>query len=208
MPFLQTGCHVTAIELGHNLAAYTRNKFASFPNLDVLNMDFAHYNGESDAFDLVYAATAFHWIPPEIGHPQVLRLLKPGAAVALFWNHPFRDDDPLHRALQAVYAQFYGPSDEPPGGKSVEFSAKDCAKHTDALERYGFEDIAAKLYRRTRQMSAADYIALLNTYSDHRLLPPDRKCGLLHGIHEVIERFGGTIALRDTIDLYLARKPE
>jgi len=204
LPFLQAGCRITAVELGQDLAAFTRAKYVSFANLDVVNLDFARFDGPDASFDLVYSATAFHWIPPETSYPQVMRLLKPGAAVALFWNHPFvGDDDPIHIATQDCYAMFY----EGDRKKNAAFSEQDCCQHIAALERYGFTDMVAKLYRRTRQLSADDYIALLNTYSDHRLLLPERKQALLQGIHAVIERLGGTLTIHDTIDLYLARKP-
>ena len=56
-PFLDTGCHVTAIELGKDLATYVRQKFSAF---EVINTDFADWPGATAGFDLVYSATAFH----------------------------------------------------------------------------------------------------------------------------------------------------
>ena len=46
---------------------------------------------EEGAYDLVYSASAFHWIPEEIGYPKVYGMLKPGGAFARFANHPNRD---------------------------------------------------------------------------------------------------------------------
>lgn len=104
-PFLETGCHVTAIELGSDLAQYTRNKFRSYPNLEVLQKDFEQYESKKNQFDLVYSGTAFHWIPAETGYSKAFGLLKPGGTLALFWNHPFvsRTDDPLHQKIRAAY---------------------------------------------------------------------------------------------------------
>ena len=57
---------MTAVELGQQLAAYARRKFAPYPGAAVLNGDFIDCPLEPAAYDLVYSATAFHWLP-EVG---------------------------------------------------------------------------------------------------------------------------------------------
>jgi SAM-dependent methyltransferase len=41
--------------------------------------------------DFVTFAQAWHWVDPELAVPEVLRVLKPGGALACFWNHPVAD---------------------------------------------------------------------------------------------------------------------
>ena len=77
-PFLEAGCRVTAVELGEKLAAYSQVKFQNFFNLEILQGDFMKCPLQGDSFDLLYSATAFHWIPEEQGYPKALRLLKAG----------------------------------------------------------------------------------------------------------------------------------
>lgn len=204
-PILETGCRVTAIELGGKLAAFCRAKFEAYSAFQVINADFQDFAGESGAYDLVYSATAFHWIPRELGLPKALDLLKPGGTLALFWNHPFAAsaDDPIHLAMQEVYARHW-PTDR---DVLVEFDGSTCAGYAATLAAYGFGDVATHLYRGTRAFSARDYLSLLNTYSDHRALAPDVQSALYGEIEAVIDAHGGTIGLRDTMDLYLARKP-
>lgn len=203
-PFLEAGCEVVAIEPGPRLAAYTRAKFAGRRNLRVVEGDFEGLPDDGNTYDLIYSATAFHWIPQELGLSKAYALLKPGGALALFWNHPYmnRPDDPVHVAIQAVYRQ-YMPRDREPH----EFDVTTCAQYADSLRAHGFGDIVTRIYRQTRAMGAADYIGLLNTYSDHRALDADARAGLLDGIRDAIEAQGGSITIRDTMDLYLARKP-
>lgn len=40
----------------------------------------------SDAFEAVFSATAFHWVPPTVGWSKVARVLRPGALLALLWH--------------------------------------------------------------------------------------------------------------------------
>lgn len=164
---------------------------------------FEDFNYQTESIDLIYSATAFHWIQKETGYPKVLDLLKPDGTLALFWNRPFvsRDNDELHQKIQRIY-QKYRPSNT----KIIE---NDTDKYNDRLktiQSYGFKDIVFKLYHLKRVFSSNDYISLLNTYSDHRSLPCDIKKWLEHEIREAIISSGDKLNVFDTIDLYLARK--
>ncbi len=201
-PILETGCSVTAVEAGENLAAYVGAKFAGRTNFHVVHTDFEMFEPE-ERFDLIYSATAFHWIPEELGYAKVLRLLKPGGVVALFWNRPFaaNPDDALHGEIQKIYRKVRPSEPEP-----VEFTQRDCQKTLDALARYGFMDIKCKLFYRTRTMDAADYGRLLETYSDHQAMGEPLFSSLKADVEAAIRAHGGMIRIHDTMDLYLARR--
>lgn len=57
------------------------------------------------------------------------------------------------------------------------------------------------------KIGGVEYVALLNTYSDHRAMPEAERLGLEREIMAVILRYGGTITICDTMDLYLAKRP-
>jgi SAM-dependent methyltransferase len=205
-PFLDLGCRVVALEPGPNLATYLTAKFPAHDNLEVQSVDFENYE-TSRLFDLIFSATAFHWIPEDAGLKKVRATLKPGGAVALFWNHPHvnraGNDDPVHAGIREVYLRFR------PGeakNDATEFTESDCDQYQALLDKHGFIDLDVSLYRRTRVMSARDYIGLLNTYSDHRSLQPATKKNLEQGVANAIDSNGGSIRIYDTIDLHLARK--
>lgn len=83
------GCDVTAIELGENLAEFSKEKFKEHKNFSVYNTSFEDFECDDNSFDIPYSATAFHWILEEIGYPKTLKLLKNDGTLALFWNKPF-----------------------------------------------------------------------------------------------------------------------
>lgn len=204
LPILKTNCHVAAIELGDKLATYSKGKFSEYKNLDIKNIAFEDYACDDNSFDMVYSATAFHWIPQEVGYPKVYRLLKSGGVLALFWNHPFaaRPSDPLHVSIQKIYDKF-----RPFSQKPVEHNKEKCLKIVDTIKRYGFVDVNLKLYYQTRTFDAKSYVSLLNTYSDHRAMQEEQKTLFENEIIETINRFGGKLNIYDTMDLYLAKKP-
>ncbi|MDE6412660.1 MAG: class I SAM-dependent methyltransferase [Eubacterium sp.] len=202
LPFLKKGCNITAIELGNNLAEYAKNKFSAYKNINIINKDFMNVLLQSNQFDFVYSATAFHWLPQEQAFNKIKEILKPNGTIALFWNHPFpnRLDDESNIASKAIYDK-YRPTDKP----ITEFSEKDLLKYEKALELYGFTDIRSYMYRRTRTLSTDEYIALINTYSDHRALPADIKYSFETEMKNAINNIGGKINIYDTIDVYLAK---
>lgn len=63
------------------------------------------------------------------------------------------------------------------------------------------------MFHRTRTFSAGEYIELLGTDSDHIAMEEKIRTEFFAEIEEAINRYGGTIAIYDTIDLQLARKP-
>jgi len=209
LPVLETGCRLTAVEIGAELSALCQQKFAAWPGFSVVNAAFEAAELPEEQFDLVYSASAFHWIPEDVGYPKVLRLLKPGGTFARFANHPFRGKDApeLNAAIDALYETYYAPYHGTSGKPAREYTQAQAQQRADVAARYGFTDIACALFYRTRTFTAATYLALLGTYSDHIALPEAVRAEFFQRIAEVIEAHGGEIHIHDTLDLQLARKP-
>jgi ubiquinone/menaquinone biosynthesis C-methylase UbiE len=203
VPFLMTGCDVTAIELGKNLAEYSKEKFNEYKNFSVYNTSFEDFECDDNSYDILYSATAFHWIPEEIGYPKALKLLKNDGTLALFWNKPcvYREDDLLHQKIQSIY-QKYRPSDD----KFIENDTERYNKISKTIESYGFRDLVVKLYHLKRIFNSSDYISLLNTYSDHRSMGDSIKQLVYNEIENTILENGNVLNVYDTIELYLSRK--
>lgn len=204
LPILNMNCQLTAVEIGDKLAAFTREKFNEYKNLEVVNMAFEDYKCPDNSLDIIYSARAFHWIPEEIGYPKVCRLLKSGGIFARFANHPHKDkgNEPLHIAIQKVYAIYM-----PDAVLGQEYSDKMASDRADIAKKYGFIDIDYKLYHRIRTFNAENYATLISTYSDHRALGKTKLALFTNEIKNVINSFGGKINIYDTLDLQLARKP-
>jgi len=204
-PILETGCKLIAIELGNNLAQIAQQNFAEYKTFEVKNMAFEDYECLSDTFDVVYSASAFHWIPEEFGYPRVFQLLKSGGTFARFAVNPYKDksNEPLHLAMQEVYTK-YMPDTKP----SPEYSIEMARDRANIAAKYGFVDIEYKIYHGIRTFNAEDYASLISTMSPQRALGEERMASLINELKEVINSHGnGVINIYDTFDLALARKP-
>jgi len=202
-PFLDTGCKLDAVELGKDMAEFVKVKFSKYDKFNIINCDFESAHLDTNCYDLVYSATAFHWIPQEVGYPKVYSLLKSGGALALFWNHAWPVQNELYFAMQEVYAK-YRPSN---AATIHKLSEENCLKTVDIIKEHGFVDTQYKLYSQTRTFNTDDYISLLNTYSDHRSMRGETRMELEKELCDVIDNYGGKVCIDDNIDLYLARKP-
>ena len=202
LPFLQRDYKLTAVELGDRLAEYCKQKFSAFDNYSIINSDFLKADLPRKHFNLVFSATAFHWIPKDSGYAKIKSLLKPNGVLALFWNHPFvsNTEDKTNLASMAVY-QKYRPNDKPP----IQFDESKCQAIINELAQYGFRDIQSKIYRRTRTLTSEDYVNLIRTYSDHNALPAQIRLAFEQEMKQTIDGVGGKINIYDTIDLYLSK---
>ena len=209
LPVLETGCALTAVEYGDQLAQLCREKFRDYPRFSVITGKFEDADFPEDSFDLVYSASAFHWVPEEIGYPKVFRMLKPGGAFARFANHPYqaKDNPVLFREIQDAYAQYYYPYYNKQPGKLSEYTEEQAAARAAVAGRYGFTETVYMLFRRVRTLSAAEYRKLIGTYSDHITIEESIRERFFDAIEETIKRHGGSISVFDTIDLQMARKP-
>ncbi len=209
LPVLKTGCMLTAVEYGDQLAQVCREKFRDFPGFSVITGKFEDAVLPENTFDLVYSATAFHWVPEEIGYPKVFRLLKSGGAFARFANHPYqaKDNPELFEAIQQAYAEYYYPYYRKQPGKMAEYTEDQAAAIARIADKYGFTDTRYSVFHRTRILTASEYRALIGTYSDHIAIEDSIREPFFNAIEDAINRHGGSITIYDTIDLELARKP-
>lgn len=209
LPFLQTGCSLTAVECGEHFSEICRDKFKNFPNFHVITDKFENVDFENNSYDLVYSASAFHWIPEETGYSKVLSMLKSGGVFARFANHPHPDKcrPALTDEIQELYAAYYYKFHNKTPTLPKEYREADAAARAKLANKYGFQDIAFSLFHRTRSFTAKEYVTLLGTYSDHIAIEERIRTEFFTKIEEAIEKHGGEITLYDTIDLQLARKP-
>ncbi len=214
LPVLAAGYSVTAVEIGENMAEFLRKKFAGNNAFNVIVAPFEDAFLEESSYDLIYAASAFHWVDAEVGCPKAFRLLKNGGVVALFrFNWIKADEKKLHDKLEAVYKKHYFnyyiskplfPKDlreeySQPTGILRGYGFKD-------LKEYGFTDVEMKLYDVEIVYSADEYIEMLDTMSDHRNLPDDNRLSLYEGIKNAILTHGGSHKVGYVFQLYMGKK--
>ncbi len=114
----------------------------------------------SSSFDVVIAASAWHWVDEERGVPEAARVLRPAGRLSLVWSGPDRSVDWM-RSLWAGGIVF----------SPEEQAAVDEGRRRRHAVNVGVDDGSpflapeTALFRWTRPMTKADLVALSTTYS-------------------------------------------
>ena len=72
------------VEVGDKQVEYLNEKYSN-KNISVYKAYFEDYSSK-EKYDLIYSATAFHWVDDTIGYPKAWNMLKDGGVMAVFWH--------------------------------------------------------------------------------------------------------------------------
>ena len=166
IPLARRGFRITCVEIGAGLAAAARQNLAGFPDVQVVEGAFETCPDRHEAgFDLVFAATAWHWVDPAVRYRRAWEVLRPGGHLAV-WDagHVFPEGgDPFFRDIQQVYTEIgAGRADEPQlrPGELPDIAAD--------IEGSGwFENVAVRHLDWEVTYTAEEYLRLLDTFSGH-----------------------------------------
>jgi SAM-dependent methyltransferase len=86
---LGAGLSVSAAEPSAPMRAVLTSRF---PELEVSEERAEHLGDAAGSFDLVTAANALHWFEPRVAFPEIARVLREGACLAVIWNVPDLED--------------------------------------------------------------------------------------------------------------------
>ncbi len=168
LPLARRGFSITCIEIGPALAAAARRNLAAFAGVSVIEADFETWLPPPAAarFDLVFAATAWHWLDPARSYQRAWQHLRPGGHLAIwtFFHVMPAGGDPLLAELQEVYDEIGSgllagtppprPDEMPDGIAEIEASGL-------------FADVTVSMFDWENSYTAEEYIRLLDTFSGH-----------------------------------------
>lgn len=171
VPMARRGFEILCLEMGPRLADQAAANVSGFASVTVVAGSFDDWQPPHPAsFELVFAATAWHWLNPDTKYRRAWQALRPGGYLA-FWAaaHVFPEQgDPFFRDIQLVYDEIGEglPADAPwpqPGqlpDQRVEIEASGL-----------FQVMQIRHYDWEVRYDAESYIDLLRTFSGHLSMP-------------------------------------
>jgi ubiquinone/menaquinone biosynthesis C-methylase UbiE len=199
--FASRGYEMVCLDIGADIAAVAAAKFRSSANVQIVVCSFEDWKSDGQPFDLVMAATSLHWVDPAIAYVKSATMLRPGGSLAVFSNEHIRQDEGFFQRVQDVYGEFAPSMARVPGNaeKPVGEPAG-LALFSPAVERR---------YQWTIKYSAAEYVDLIGTYSDHIVLPEAQRLALFRGIADLIDReyAGKVLKHYETVLRLLKKRP-
>ena len=205
--YAQRGYDITALEIGEQQVDYLNKKYKGCENVKVLCRAFEDYRSDK-GYDLIFSATAFHWIKPKRRYQNSYELLKSNGTLAVYWatslNRTVNSD--IHRGIQNVCEKcvpgvtvFYPDS----------YFAKVHHYRLNEMNRSGmFTAIDYRVHNWTEEYSANRYAALINTFEYIQVLPMKQRIEFLAQVEKYIAERGGCISIPQQVELYLLRKSD
>ena len=204
--FAARGLRIHAVELGANMAAVARQKLAAHPRVSIEVADFDHWSA-SGPYHLAYSASAYHWLNPATREPRIAAMLHPKGWLAIWRNRHVRNgsSDDFIDAAQEIYIR------EAPAlvkkriglPRPQEVAEKEKEHFTSGL----FEELPSRVYLWQKTYTAAEYMQMLNTHSDHRLLSDKHRQRLFDGLTNLIDaKYNGFVTKDYSTLLQMSRK--
>jgi hypothetical protein len=141
-------------------------------------------------FTAVFACHSWHWLRKSSRISRCAALLRPGGKLCVVYNVHLRDEDAgfgsLRRAVYDKWAPEIEHLDPPPAKLEAARAELMASPLTGPVTEVNAEW--------SRRFTGPEFAAMLASYSNHILLPPDRRGALLTGIRRLIDdEFGGTV---------------
>jgi SAM-dependent methyltransferase len=173
---------ITCIELGARLAALARQNLGA--KAHVINAPFEAWDPHGEQFDAVFAAAAWHWVDPTVRFARAASVLRPNGVLAIVsGGHAFPAGfDPFFTEIQSCYKAIGEGMDEwpPPEPDNVPDG------RAEILASGLFDVALVKRYVWTNDLTAGQYIDLLETFSGHRVMTPENRARLYAEVRRLI----------------------
>ena len=207
VPLARRGFAITCVEMGPELAAQARHNMAGFASVEIVRAAFEAWRPRAGrGYDLVFAATSWHWIDPGLRYRRAWDLLRAGGHLA-FWGAAHvspRDGDPFFGEIQDVYDEIG--EGMPPGAEFPRPGELPDAR--DEIEASGlFDRIETRQFDWAVSYDADGHIGLLETFSGHIAMEQWQRDRLFGEIRRrLARRPGGLLRRHWGAVLHVARR--
>jgi SAM-dependent methyltransferase len=181
---------VTCVEPDPAMAEVLRARFGG--QIEVCLCGFEQWSPPAGGVPLICSAQAFHWVDEATRWWRAHDALAPGGTLALFGHGYGFSDSTLEDKINIVYDQIAPELRDDPAAPRV-LVPEDEWYHVDMAGSGLFEEITSTWVEAVIPYPTSRYLALLTTFSNHRMLPAERRELLHDGIGTVIDRAGGVV---------------
>jgi len=206
------GCSVTAIEPGAGMAALARRRLATFGNVTVESSTFEEWDDRGRRFDVLVAASAWHWVDPAIGWRRAREVLHPGGWMALLGHVVIRrPGEPEVYAETADLHERFSPGNPDWGRPPIEGDVRSTDEGWGLVDDPGglFGPTIVRWYPTVQWFDGDGFADLLRSQSPYRRLDHDVREPLLDAIAERIRtRMGDRAARRYLSVLRIGQRAE
>jgi SAM-dependent methyltransferase len=189
--FAERGLEVTGVEPDAQMAAVARAH-----GLDVEVATFESWEPRGRRFDLLVAGQSWHWVDPVDGEAKARAVVGGGGLVVHAWNVGGFQDEELAASLDRVYATLAEDQARPLVPHRRDPDARVLPSERAFADDDGFEPAEHRDYPWRHTYTTAEWLAQLETHSDHALMPEADRASLLAAVGREIDARGGRFVMR------------
>jgi SAM-dependent methyltransferase len=187
---LATGARVIAVEPGDAMRAELER---ALPDVEALRGAAEHIPLDDATVDCIAVGQAFHWFRHDEALPELHRVLRPGAGLALLWNSRDRDQ-PIHREIGELIEQFVprgrpGPEHWAGALRQSELFSTPEEAHFPWVQRIDADGLVARI-------GSVSFVAAASR---------EARAELDERLREVAARLGGVVDFPYVTDVYVSR---
>ena len=194
--FASRSLSMVCLEPAPAVVRIARERLKAFDRVELVCQTFEAWRAERDAFDLVFSATAFHWVSRRVRFVKAARVLRIGGTLAVFNAVPYPQaallPDAVKRVLKRDPELANGPQRWP--------------FERQFYESRAFGTVDRRVYYAKRMYDAPGLEGLLRSLNLFRELPHAEQLNVLNNARSAVESQGGVIPLDFRIRLIMARR--
>ena len=204
--FVKNRYSITGLEIEEKQVQYLLKNILNIIISILLCSSFEDYDCLKETYDLIFSATAFHWIKPEIGYPKAYDLLKRNGVMAVFWHMSsiIEPKTEMLNEIRNIYRKFAPEFDDYISLDEAEdlHNLRISEIQTNNL----FDKPVSKIYRWDDEYTTERYLKLINSFSDFHDIDNDKKKAILETVADYINSKNGKIVVPQEVRLYMAKK--
>ena len=200
LPLARRGFRIDCVEFGEQMAAVARTKLAGISGITITVADFDRWIAGA-GYDLAFSASAYHWLNPQTRVQRIAALIAPNGHVAIFRNHHVQGEASarFNAAAQRIYASVFPEQTQANGLSRTEEILP--VEAQEWLASGLFSPAQTRVYRWQQLLTAQEYVRMVATHSDHRLLPEADRALLFEQFIRLIDSEFGGIVVKEYITL-------
>jgi len=182
-----TGAEVIALEPGDEMRTQLER---AVPQARALAAGAESIPLPDDSVDAATAGQSFHWFRLDEAVPEIHRVLRPGAGLALVWNMRDQEDE-LQREITALIAPFVPPEREGARDSVAEYFRKEA--FGESVLFHGFDEREARF---AEELHADKLVERISSTSFVAAAPAERRAELKRRLRELADARGGSVQFR------------
>jgi SAM-dependent methyltransferase len=196
----EIGCRVHAVERGAAMAAIARQHLATFSNVTIETSMFEAWDPGDRRFDVLLAASSWHWIDPLVGWRRAHAVLRPGGWMAMLGHvvvrrpgepEVYAETAGLHERFAPAYPKW----GHPPLEDEVRSTDQGWGPPNEDRDGW-FGPTVVRWYPTVQSLDGAGFADLLRSTSVYRGLEADVREPLLDALADHIRANMGDRAAR------------